>query len=121
MTRYLALALALFASTALADGQLAIKVGYSPGGSYDMSARLVADFIGKHLPGTPDVVVENFPGAGSLKLAKSFMVSGNTDGTAIATVGSTLALMPLFDPESTDFDPQKVHYLASLTNQAAFC
>ncbi|HOZ32797.1 MAG TPA: hypothetical protein PLM52_07940 [Tabrizicola sp.] len=121
MTRYLALALALFASPALADGQLAIKVGYSPGGSYDMSARLVADFIGKHLPGTPDVVVENDPGAGSLKLAKSFMASTTTDGTEIATIGSTLALMPIFEPDSTDFDPRKVHYLASLANQASFC
>jgi tripartite-type tricarboxylate transporter receptor subunit TctC len=123
LTRFLACAVALaFASSpVLAEGQLTIKVGYSPGGSYDVSARLVADFIGKYLPGTPDVVVENDPGAGSLKLAKSFMASGNPDGSEIATIGSTLALMPIFEPESTDFDPTQVHYLASLANQASFC
>jgi tripartite-type tricarboxylate transporter receptor subunit TctC len=115
------LAFCLSLAPAHAEGLVTIKVGYSPGGSYDVSARLVADFLGRHLPGTPDVVVENVPGAGSLKLAKSFMATGKPDGSEIATVGSALALLPIFEPDNTDFDPTRVHYLASLANQASFC
>jgi tripartite-type tricarboxylate transporter receptor subunit TctC len=73
------------------------------------------------LPGTSEVVVENVPGAGSVKLAKMVMASDITDGSQIATVSSALALMPIFDPESADFDPTKVHYLVSMTNSASYC
>lgn len=104
-----------------AEGTVAIKVGYSPGGSYDLVARVIADHLGAHLPGTPDLVVENLPGAGSMKLAKIFSTAGKTDGTEIATVGSALALLPVFEPGNTDYDPRAVHYLASMSNQASFC
>jgi tripartite-type tricarboxylate transporter receptor subunit TctC len=100
---------------------LTIQVGYGSGGSYDEAARLIADHISRHLPGTTDVVVENVPGAGSLKLAKMVMASEVTDGSQIATVSSALALLPIFDPKSTDFDPTKVHYLISMTNSASYC
>jgi tripartite-type tricarboxylate transporter receptor subunit TctC len=100
---------------------LTIQVGYGSGGSYDEAARLIADHISRHLPGTTEVVVENVPGAGSVKLAKMVMASEVTDGSQIATVSSALALLPIFDPESTDFDPTKVHYLVSMTNSASYC
>ncbi len=100
---------------------LTINVGYGPGGGYDDAARLLADHIGPYLPGAPNVVVENVPGAGSLKLAKMFMQSPATDGAEIATVSSSLSLMPIFDPQNTDFDPRKVHYLVSMTNASSYC
>ena len=87
---------------------LTLQVGYGPGGSYDEAARLLADHIGRHLPGTPTAVVENVPGAGSLKLAKMIMQSPVTDGSTIATVSSALALLPVFDPDNTAFDPRVV-------------
>jgi len=106
---------------AAAAQPLTIKVGYGPGGGYDDAARLLADHIGPYLPGKPNVVVENVPGAGSLKLAKMIMQSPATDGAEIATISSALALMPIFDPQNTDFDPLKVHYLVSMTNSASYC
>ncbi len=96
-----------------------IEVGYSPGGSYDAIARLVADHLGDHLDGHPTVVVENVPGAGSLKLAKMVIQDGS--GARIATVSSALALRPIFEPDETDFDPRKAQYLASLSNGASYC
>lgn len=41
-----------------------IIVGFSPGGTYDLWARLVAQHMGKHIPGNPALVVQNMPGAG---------------------------------------------------------
>jgi tripartite-type tricarboxylate transporter receptor subunit TctC len=119
--RAVLLGLSLLASPTLAADRVWIDVGYSPGGSYDLMARLVADHIGKHIPGNPNVVVENVPGAGSLKLAKMTMSRGASDEVRIASVSSALALHPIFDPESTDFDPAAVHYLASLSNGASYC
>lgn len=112
--------LLLLPLSAVAD-DLTIRVGYGPGGSYDDAARLLAAHIGRHLPGSPNVVVENVPGAGSLRLAKMVMQSPVTDGSQIATVSSALALLPVFDPGNTEFDPRRVHYLVSMTNSASYC
>jgi hypothetical protein len=110
-----------FAQSALAQNRVTIQVGYGPGGGYDAAARTVAGLLPAHLPGTPDVVVENVPGAGSLALARMVMVDDNRRGTRLATIGSSLVLTPIFNPESSDFDPLSVHYIAALGNAASYC
>src|ERR1700745_3039239 len=47
--------------------QLNLIVGYGPGGGYDIYARLLARHFGRFIPGNPNVVVQNMPGAGSLR------------------------------------------------------
>src|SRR6476620_12428101 len=42
-----------------------LVIGYSPGGGYDLYARLVGQYLGKHIPGNPTIVPRNMPGAGS--------------------------------------------------------
>src|SRR5262245_38763713 len=49
--------------------QVTIIVGFTPGGTYDLTARLYARHIGRYLPGKPAVLVQNMPGAGSLVAA----------------------------------------------------
>ena len=46
---------------------LRMVVGYSPGGGYDIYGRLAAEFLGRHIPGNPSIIVVNMPGSGSLK------------------------------------------------------
>ena len=48
------------------DKTLTIIVGYSPGGSFDLYARVLARYIGRYLPGNPTRIVENMTGAGGL-------------------------------------------------------
>src|SRR5262245_18634590 len=43
-----------------------LVVGYSAGGGYDQYARLVARHLGRHIPGQPNVIVQNMPGAASM-------------------------------------------------------
>lgn len=117
----LILATTLFTSPALAESPISIQVGYSPGGSYDVVARTVAEHLGKHLPGNPGIFVENVTGAGSLKLAKITMANGVSSDVKIASISSALALRPIFKPESSDFDPQAVHYVMAMTNAASYC
>jgi len=107
-------------SAAAAD-VVTIKVGYGPGGGYDAYARAVADHLGRFLEGSPDVVVEYDPGAGSLKLARSMMVAPASDRITIATVASPLALQPVFTPDDTSFDPLKVQYIGTLAQSSSYC
>ena len=46
-----------------------IIVGLSTGGGYDRAARLMAKYLNKHIPGNPDVIVQNMPGASSVTAA----------------------------------------------------
>ena len=115
------LAFGLSTGVSYAQDLVTIQVGYSPGGSYDQNARAVAEFLGRYLPGNPEVIVENVPGAGSLALAKQVMNDSNPDGSKVASVSSALALAPVFDPQNLDFDPRQVHYIASLSSQSSYC
>ncbi|HKX50584.1 MAG TPA: hypothetical protein VJQ48_09145, partial [Candidatus Binatia bacterium] len=65
-------ALPLFDSAVLAQADfykgktIRIMVGSTPGSFYDLWGRLLARYWGKQIPGNPEVIVQNMPGAGSL-------------------------------------------------------
>jgi tripartite-type tricarboxylate transporter receptor subunit TctC len=124
-TRVAAAALALLClftlSPLAAQERMMIQVGYGAGGGFDAVARIVAEHLPRHLPGSPDIIVENVPGAGSLVLARMVMADRNPRGTRIAMVGSALALLPVFEPDNAVFDPLAVHYLASMSSGASYC
>src|SRR5262245_56610388 len=67
-------------------------VGYSAGGGYDTYARVLARHIGKHIPGYPAVVVQNMPGAGSLRAANYLYNVVAKDGSIIGMFGRGLAM-----------------------------
>src|SRR5207237_8291344 len=48
---------------------ISVIIGYSAGGGYDLYARVLAQHLGKHIPGNPTVIPQNMPGAGSIKAA----------------------------------------------------
>ena len=48
---------------------ITVVVGFPPGGGFDATARILAKYLGKYIPGEPNVIVENMPGAGSLTAA----------------------------------------------------
>ena len=62
------------------DKTLNIIVGYSPGGSFDLYARVIARYIGRYLPGNPTRVVENMPGAGGIIAANHLYNREKPDG-----------------------------------------
>jgi tripartite-type tricarboxylate transporter receptor subunit TctC len=117
----LSLALILSMGLAAEADTISIHVGYAPGGSFDLVSRLVADHLGAFLPGNPEVIVENVPGAGSLKVAKMLMADPATDGMVLGSVNPALALLPVLEPENTDFDPTKAHYIATMSQESSYC
>lgn len=91
-----------------------VHVGYNPGGGYDAYARTLARHIGKHLPGNPNVVVRNVPGAGSLVLMNQIANTANRDGTVIGMVNSGMPFEPLFGNEQAQFDIESVNWVGNL-------
>src|SRR5215468_6703081 len=67
-------------------------IGYPPGGSNDIWARLLARHIGKHIPGKPVVVPKNTPGAGSFLAVNTVYGASPKDGTVLAIGAPTTAL-----------------------------
>src|SRR5882672_7579860 len=86
----------------LPSGRLTIIVGFSAGGGFDLYARLLARHIGRHIPGTPVVVVSNQPGAGSVKAAENILNIAPRDGTVIGLFGRTVPFAPLMSDRKFD-------------------
>jgi tripartite-type tricarboxylate transporter receptor subunit TctC len=84
-----------------------VIVGSAPGGGYDTYARAVARHIGKHIPGNPNVIVENVPGAGSLKAANQVYRTEAKDGTVIGHIQGGLFVQQLLGLEGVEFDALK--------------
>src|SRR5689334_25400844 len=63
--------------------QITVVVGSSPGGGYDIYARLMARHMGKYIPGNPTMVVTNMPGAGSNAAVAHVYNVAPKDGTLI--------------------------------------
>ena len=92
-----------------------LQVGSAPGGSYDLVGRLVSRYMGKYIPGSPTLVVQNVPGGGSLALANQFGNTTPRDGTYFGVFNTGMATTPLLDAASTHFDPRKFNFLGSPT------
>jgi tripartite-type tricarboxylate transporter receptor subunit TctC len=67
-----------------------ILVGYEVGGGYDLYARILAQFLGRHISGQPTVIVQNMPGAGGLRAARNLASVAPKDGTALGLLPQTL-------------------------------
>jgi len=98
-----------------------LYIGYSPGGAYDLYARVIARHMGAHIPGNPTLVPQNMEGAGSLRLANYLYRVAPQDGTAIATFGRGIAFDPLLLGQGDAFDAQKLNWLGSANNEVAVC
>jgi tripartite-type tricarboxylate transporter receptor subunit TctC len=112
-----ALLLALCTHTAPAQSDMfagktvTIYIGYTAGGSYDLYGRLVSRHLGAHLPGHPSVVVQNMPGAGSLKAANYLYEVAPRDGTALGVVVESAALEQALGNPAAQYDAAKFTYV----------
>jgi tripartite-type tricarboxylate transporter receptor subunit TctC len=76
-----------------------IVVGFSAGGGYDIYARVLAKYFGRHIPGQPTVIVQNMPGAASLKSVQLLSSGAPTDGTLITTFNPGLITQSVTAPD----------------------
>ncbi len=98
-----------------------IIVGFSSGGGYDQYGRLLARHISKHIPGVPNVVVQNMPGAASLKSLQYLDSGAPTDGTAIVTFNPGLILGSLTAPHKTPIDFRNFSWIGNISEDVRVC
>ena len=95
---------------------ITVYVASGPGGGYDAYGRLVAQYLPALLPGHPQTVVENMPGAGGRTVANFLYNKAPKDGTAIGILQAPIIMDPLLygkDAQGVLYDPQKFAWLGS--------
>ncbi len=92
---------------------ISMVVSSSPGGGYDALSRVVARYLGKHIPGNPSVVVRNMPGAGGIVATSFINKIAPRDGLTIGGVQNNTPFEPLFGTKEADYDPTKMTWLGT--------
>jgi tripartite-type tricarboxylate transporter receptor subunit TctC len=98
-----------------------IIAGFSPGGGYDINARAVAKHLGRHIPGNPNVLVQNQPGAGSLSAVRNLDATLPRDGTAIVTFNPGLVTQSIVQPETVKVDFRNIAWLGVVAADYRVC
>ncbi|HEX2727110.1 MAG TPA: tripartite tricarboxylate transporter substrate-binding protein [Beijerinckiaceae bacterium] len=93
-----------------------IMLGHPPGGSYDLYARLAADFMGKYIPGHPNIIVEHKPGGGGVVATAFFYAQSPKDGTVMGLFPETIAHTQLLEPEVGKWKVQEMSYVGSFAS-----
>ncbi|MGH7774286.1 MAG: Bug family tripartite tricarboxylate transporter substrate binding protein [Candidatus Binatia bacterium] len=111
---FLLLSSSLQAQTPFYQGKtVRLVVGSSAGSTYDLYARLIGHHWGKHIPGKPEFVVQNMPGAGSLIAANHIYNAVKPDGLTLASINPALYFNQLAGKKEVQFDWAKFTYLGS--------
>ena len=101
------------------DKSITMYISSGAGGTNDAYARLVAEHISKHIPGNPNVVPKNMPGAGGLKATKFLYKIAPKDGTAMGVVQRSVAVQPLLGIKAADYDPLKFIWVGSTNSEVS--
>jgi tripartite-type tricarboxylate transporter receptor subunit TctC len=93
--------------------QVTLVVGYGTGGGYDVYARLIARHLGKYIPGNPGIIVQNMPGAGSLRSVNYLYNVAPRDGSVIGAFARDMPLLGIIGHPNARFDAGKLTWLGS--------
>lgn len=100
---------------------IALIIGLGPGGNYDLWARTLSHHYGKHLPGSPTVVPQYMPGAGSYIAAGHMARIAPRDGSVISLISRDAVLGPLTGTGGAVFDARALSWLGSPTTETNVC
>jgi tripartite-type tricarboxylate transporter receptor subunit TctC len=99
-----------------------VLIGFSAGGGYDIYARTLARYMGKHIPGNPTLVPQNMPGAGTLKVANYIYNVAPKDGTVFGTFARGIPMERLLGRTvGEQFDATKFTWIGSITDEPSVC
>jgi tripartite-type tricarboxylate transporter receptor subunit TctC len=93
---------------------LTYVVATAAGGGYDFYARLIADYMAPHLPGTT-IVVKNVPGAGHL-IGANFTYNAKADGLTVGTFNTGLIYNQLIGRDGVKFDLRKMSWIGKASS-----
>lgn len=87
--------------------------GGQPGDLYDLWTRHIATYLGKHIPGNPNVTVQNMPGAGSVIAANHVYNIAKPDGLTLGSINPGLYIDQLIGRNEVQFDWAKFNWLGT--------
>ena len=100
---------------------ISLVVGSTAGGGQDNYGRLLARHLGRNIPGNPNIVVQNMPGAGSLSAVVAMDNTLPKDGTTIVTFNAGLVLSSIATPDKVRANFSDVAWLGSSGQELRIC
>jgi len=95
---------------------ITVYIGFSPGGTYDLFGRMVTRYMAKYIPGQPNMVASNMPGAGSFTASNWLYRIAPKDGTALGTVSQTIAIDDALKSIGVQFKAAEFNWIGRMTS-----
>ena len=91
---------------------IAILMGTNPGGSYDLYGRVIGEYLSRHIPGNPSIIMEHMPGAGGVTAGNHVYGPGPQDGTKIL-LSHSIPLAEKLEPRGVRFESTRFQWLGT--------
>jgi tripartite-type tricarboxylate transporter receptor subunit TctC len=100
---------------------LSIVVGHEAGTGFEFFGRTLSRHITRHMPGNPNAVPQNMPGAGGLRAANWLYNVAVKDGTVVSVLAPETALKPIFGDAAASYEPAKFTWIGNMDESVATC
>ncbi len=101
--------------------RMEMLIGYSSGGGYDTYARMIANHWGKLIPGKPNMISRNVPGAGSMRLMNELYNIRPKDGSVVGTVSRGIVHEELWGTKGVKFKSADMTWIGSANDEVSVC
>ena len=91
------------------------------GGGYSSYADAFAPYFSRHIPGHPNIVIQNMPGGGGIRAMLYLASVAPKDGTTLGLVHSSVPLAPLYGIKAASFDPRDMNWIGSIDASTGIC
>jgi tripartite-type tricarboxylate transporter receptor subunit TctC len=98
-----------------------IVVGHEVGTGFDVYARVLQRHLRRHIPGNPNIIVQNMFGVGGVTAANWLYNTAPKDGTTIGTFVYTVPFEPLMGHSAARYEPAKFNWIGNIEEGMAVC
>lgn len=91
------------------------------GGGYASYAQAFAPYLSAHIPGNPNIIIQNMPGGGGIRAMLYLDAVAPKDGTTLGLVHSSVPFAPLYGIKAASFDPRSMNWIGSIDASTGIC
>ena len=91
--------------------QIRLIIGNAAGAEYDLGGRLLARYLGRHIPGHPTIVVQNMPGAAGILASNYLYNAAPRDGTVFGSVSRNIPIQAAIGRDNLSADPRRFGWI----------
>ncbi len=101
--------------------QVRLIVGHPVGNDHDIGGRLLAKYLGKYIPGRPNVIVQNMTAAASVAAANHVYGQAPRDGTVMGTFSRNFPSQAMMGQPNIEADPRRFLWLGATSFPGRVC